>query len=561
VKPFNEELATKTKSRNMRLSWILQIVVISLLVELAFSWNHDSFVGEQAQGKPDQNEGTAAISDTDFSVTGHFFYDVNFFAPPSNKPSPSPVKPRTPPTFVPASVPAGRFPHSSSTSKENHPVPTYNKPVSVPAPAPVPAGRFPDPVGQPVDYPVSKPTVTEKYPVPVYPDNDNVPVHPVSTSTSQVKVDTRIASYTAEWGTDVNNCQHISPNVFFNCHEGGVINVIESTAKNAICQNMSNDYVQCQQRDIQSDSSIVFTCSGIRKSHLLATANVSPSSALGCQKNGNAVTYMTLSRNCIDGLGRAYVDTSPDCGKGIRWVQGDTTFCASPAVCAIEQGCSELEIQSVQISNLNKDIQCSHVDPTQDMQFYPYETRTSLISSLNLVDWRVSGQARGCLWEPSPLLLRCEGGGNLKFVENYPFCFLIPEDNMGICQSFAPFSSQSEESVGLLVSCSGERDDQLILSVEIPSEPLDVQCQSEGQAIQSVMLSRGCGDYGTDGFNFINDRSFCDSQEHIFKVDDKHSYCFVGDSCEIDDGCYNMQLPALTARTGSSTLGHCLYTV
>ena len=532
----------------MRSSSILQIVVISLLAEITFSWNHGSFVGEQ--GKPD-NEVTAATSDTDFSVSGHFFYDENFFASPSNMPSPSPVKPRTPPTFVPASVPAGRFPHSSPTSKENHPVPTYNKPV------PVPAGRFPNPVDQPVDYSVSKPRVPEKYPVPVYPD---VPVHPVSTT--EVTVDTRIASYTAEWGTDVNNCQHVSPNsASFVCQEGGVINVIESTAKNIICQNMSNDYVQCQQRDIQSDSSIVFTCSGIRKVHLLATANVSPSSALGCKKNGNAVTYMTLSRNCIDGLGRAYVDTNPDCGRGIRWVQGDTTFCASPAVCAIEQGCSELEIQMVQISNLNKDIECSHVDPTQDMQFYPFETHTSLISSLNLVDWRISGQARGCLWEPSPLLLRCEGGGNLEFVENYPFCFLIPEDNMGICQSFAPFSSQSEESVGLLVSCSGERDDQLILSVEIPSEPLDVQCQREGQAIQSVMLSRGCGEYGTDGFDFINDQSFCDSREQVFKVDEEHSYCFVGDSCGFDDGCSNMQLPALTANTGSSTLGHCIHTI
>jgi hypothetical protein len=158
-------------------------------------------------------------------------------------------------------------------------------------------------------------------------------------------------------------------------------------------------------------------------------------------------------------------------------------------------------------------------------------------------------------------MLMCENGGQLDFLESYSFCQNYPEDNMAMCQSFAPYSTENEETKGLLVSCSGVNEDQLILSVEIPSDYLDVRCAPDGIAIQSVMLSRGCGKFGTDEFEFKNDKRFCDSADQVFEVDEQRSYCFVGETCTVPGGCDKLHLPMVSADTAGDTVGHCIYAV
>jgi hypothetical protein len=367
-----------------------------------------------------------------------------------------------------------------------------------------------------------------------------------------------MSHYIAEWGAAKENCKYLSPNVFFNCHDGGVLQVHDTV--NAICRMLSDDYVQCRQKEMWFDSYVQFTCAGIKHSHLMVTANVGPSPAWNCAKDGNAVKYLTISRTCYDENGFETSDRRPECEVGKPWNQGDVDYCASAAVCKFQGGtCQELELGSVTMSHRGKDMRCSRVDPTRDLQNYAF--RESHLRSVNQVDWRFSGMGRGCQWESSPLLMRCENGGQLDLLEQYQFCKKYPEDNMAICESFAPYSPANEETAQLLVSCTGKNEDQLVLSVEIPSEDLDARCKPEGVAIQSFMLSRGCGEFGTDSFEFINDPKFCDNESQLFVVEDERSYCFVGETCRHPNGCDNLQLPVVTADTGTDDVGHCIYAV
>jgi len=155
--------------------------------------------------------------------------------------------------------------------------------------------------------------------------------------------------------------------------------------------------------------------------------------------------------------------------------------------------------------------------------------------------------------------MRCQDGGKLELMENYPFCSVLPEENMVQCQSFAPFSIAKEESIGIFVKCTGKIENQLVLSTEIPSQNLEVECDHEGTIIQSIMLSSGCGEYGTDEFTLINHPSFCRAEEQVYTADDTHSHCFVGDTCMFDEGCNNIQLAPIIANTGSNDVKKCAY--
>jgi hypothetical protein len=490
---------------------LLRVHVLSLLVGSVSSLNHGNFIGD---GNVD---GVAP----DMPPLEDFFH---YFTPlPPVPTTPSPVIPTNRPT--------------------KEPTPS---PVITPTRPPVPAGRFPTPVAKPVPAPYNiqhqPPTFLP------HPYSNEHPVEP------QHKVETRIASYNAEWGSDVNYCDHVIPNVFFNCHGGGVIGIKEKT--NAKCTRVGNDRVQCTQEDVDTDSSIEFTCSGVEKVHLMSTATVGPNLVTNCARDGNVVKYLTLGRACTD-----FTDTNPTCDGGMPVKQNDVSYCATPTVCTGQDTCSELKLEPLAMSNTNTKFACSRVDPDQDLQFHSFYE--SYLSSLSVIDWRISGQKRGCLWKSAPLLIRCEGGGILEFEEDYPFCSMINEgkDIMGQCQSFAPYSSGSEESIRLSVTCTGNSESQLNLSIEIPSQDLNVQCDSEGTIIQSVMLSRGCGEVGTDEFTLVNHPSFCDAEEQVFTVDDNHAHCFVGNTCLSNNGCSNMQLPHLTADTGSGPIGKCTYVV
>jgi hypothetical protein len=421
-----------------------------------------------------------------------------------------------------------------------HPTPKTEPPVPLPVSSPTP---YHGPT--PVIYAVTSPP---------YP-----PPKPISFPTQpQVKIDTRTTNYKAEWGAATESCEYFSPNVFFNCHEGGIITVFETV--NAICRKLSDDYLQCRQKEMSFDSFVEFTCSGIKHSHLMVTANVGPSPAWNCARDGTAVKYLTISRTCYDNYGYETYDKHPECEEGEPWSQGDVAYCLSAAMCKFKGDyCKKLELGSVTMGHRGKDLQCSRVDPTRDLQNYAF--RESHLRSVNQVDWRFSGRGRGCQWEASPLLLRCKNGGQLDLLEPYKFCQSYPEDNMAICHSFAPFTTANEETMGLLASCTGKNEDQLVLSVEIPSEDMDVRCKPDGIAIQSIMLSRGCGNYGTDNFGFKNDPDFCSNPTQLFVVDDDRSYCFAGDTCHHPDGCDNLQLPVVSADTGTDDVGHCIYAV
>jgi len=388
---------------------------------------------------------------------------------------------------------------------------------------------------------------------PVEPDHANMPENIPQTpapQNSQAKVQTRIANYEGEWGVDVNNCQQNSPNVFFSCHEGGVIRLKHS--ENAECSQVGNDRIKCKQNDIYANSSAQFSCSGIRKAHLMATVTAGQNIISDCRRDGNAVKYLTLGRVCSD-----VVETDPACNGGLPWKQGDTSYCASPVTCQGHDFCSDMMLEPLAMSNTNADLRCSRVDSDQDLQFYSFNE--SYISSLSTIDWRISGEKRGCSWNSPSLQIRCDNGGKLQFEENYSFCSIAPEDNMGLCTSFAPYSIESEESISLMVRCIGQNENQLNLSIEIPSKTMDVDCVFEGTIIESVMLARGCGEMGTDGFSFVNHPSFCVDENQVFTTDDYHTYCFVGNKCLSDDGCRNMQLPHLSANNGIGPIGDCIH--
>jgi hypothetical protein len=504
---------------------ILSLSIFAVLVQDVSSLNHGAFLG---------GSGNEVVTPDDGQAISGPFFDTSFFAP---LPPPHPIVPVTPTT-------------------------SYPKPISTPSPtaayvAPNPPDVYP--TASPYIPPTPLPTNKQSFYSTTKPSSTPVPPPPPSYPTqAPIKISTRTATYTAQWGVEVAGCTYEAPHIFFNCHEGGLIKVVETA--NAVCKSLSDDYLQCRQTDLAADGYVEFTCSGIKTEHLEATASIGPSTATGCANDGNAVKFLTLNRHCHGEDGKTYWDGQIQCEDGEHWTRNGIVFCASPAVCTTATSpCVELKMGSVTIVNTNEILQCSLLDIDQDLQLY--EFKTSVLASLNLVDWRFSGQGRGCHWASSPLMLRCEGGGQLEFLEDYPFCTMVPEDNLAICESFAPYSTAKEEVMGLLVACSGKHEDELVLSVEIPSQVLDVDCAPSGIAIQSVMLARACGDYDTDEFDFINDQGFCHEPEQVFVVDDVRSYCFVGDTCEFEQGCFQLQLPSVTADTGTSLVGYCIYAV
>lgn len=498
--------------------------IVALLFQDCASLNHDAYLG-------------GTDEDDDSTTTGYIsgpFFDPSFFAP---VPTPQyTVPPKPSPTVPPTSYPA--------------PVKTPKPTVYAVAPAPTPAKPDHRPTidavtNKPSMYPESKPTTPPT-------------AHTVYPTHAPVKIATRTATYVAQWGAEVTGCQYLSPNVFFSCQEGGVLTLLAAT--NALCRSLSDDYMQCRQSDLGlSDAYVEFTCSGVKKVHLMADANIGPSKAWACYGDGNIVTYLTMSRNCYTDDGQVHLVNLPECTEGEPWTQSGINFCAIAALCTGQDTCDELKLGSVSLVNTIDKMQCSQLDEDQDLQSYDF--KSSSLSSLNLVDWRFSGLGRGCHWQSSSLMLRCEAGGELDFLEDYPFCTNIPEENAAVCDSFAPYSTENEEVLGLLVSCTGRNEDQLVLSVEIPSEMLDVDCTPNGIAIQSVMISRACGEQNTDEFRFVNDPAFCDRADQVFQVDDERSHCFVGDTCEILQGCDTLQLPPVTADTSTSLVGHCIYAV
>eukprot|EP00536_Pseudo-nitzschia_multiseries_P001204 jgi/Psemu1/282862/fgenesh1_pg.15_\ len=530
---------------------LLRICAVSLLIESTVSLNHANFIG-------DGNNNAEALEDRIDNASSPNFMEMpeglfEFFAPlpplpppptykPSKKPTPPPVPtPNSPP------IPAGRF--SSPVAK---PAPALNpeeagQPRHPPTfvPIPVPVGRFPpQTIGSPTP-PVSS-SNHDQPPTFVAPRHSPPPIH------IEPDIESRVASYTAEWGNSLDKCQYVVPTVILTCMNGGFIEMTEP--KNVKCTRVGNDQIECTQRALDSDSSVEFDCSGTRTEHLMSTATVSSSVAKNCLNGGKAVKFLTLSRKCLD-----HIDVNPTCTGGIPWVQDDATYCASPVVCSQPGTCNDLPLEPITMSNTNTDARCSHSIPSKNMQDHAFHA--SSLASITQVDWRISGQKRGCLWKSPPLLMRCQDGGKLEFMENYPFCIHVPERNMAQCQSFAPYSPEKEESIEIVVKCTGKSENQLVLSAEIPSEHLEVECDAAGTIIQSIMLSRGCGEYGTDRFTLINHPSFCDAEEQIFAADDNHAHCFVGDACIIDEGCNNIHLAPLIASTESDAVEKCTFAV
>lgn len=533
------------------------IFILATLLQPVLSINHQMLTDMQQDKLPESGNSAKPGVDTG----GSSFFDTTFFAPlPTKPPTAKPTNAPTPPKPTQTPQPVVQ-PTRVPTKPQSSPPKPVNPPTFPPAPVPV----LPAPTVPPTTTtlpPVPKPISPPIYPDPSIGYHEPAPYaapKPITYPTQpQVKIDTRTSSYKAEWGAATKQCEYLSPNVFFSCHDGGIITVFSTV--NAVCRKLSDDYIQCRQKELWFDSYAEFTCTGIKHSHLMVTANVGPSPAWNCAKDGNAVKYLTISRTCYDSYGYEVLDKQPACEVGQPWSQGDVEYCASAAVCKYKgEQCKTLELGSVTMGHRGKDLSCSRVDLTRDLQNYGF--RESFLRSVNQVDWRFSGMGRGCQWEASPLLLRCENGGQLDFLESYKFCQKYPEDNMAVCHSFAPFSTANEETKEILVSCTGKNEDQLILTVEIPSEDLDVRCKPEGIAIQSIMLSRGCGKFGTTSFGFKNDAEFCVDPTQLFVLDENRSYCFVGDTCKHPSGCDNLQLPVVSADTGTDDVGHCIYAV
>ena len=480
----------------------LRVTVLLLLIGNAVSWSN--FFGG---GNYDVETSDPEIVDN----YADFFSNVppNLLGLPTEKPTPVPTPEPTPyPTLEPTPTP--------------EPTPKPTKAPTGPTPKPIKAGRFPTPQMPPT------PPPTEGFPV-----------------------DTRTTLYSAEWGADTNNCsgEDALPNVFFYCHEGGLINLVGFTA--AICTKVGFDRIQCTQETPDVDATISFQCSGIRNTHLMATAEVGPNVVSHCEPHGNHVKFLNLSRHCDN-----HVDVNRHCNGGMPYEQDGMYYCVAPVMCTDDYSCPELKLHPLAMTNTNKDMSCSY--PASFQLTMEHEFRQSYLTSYTDIDWRISGHLRGCSWTSPPLLIKCENGGHLEFEEDYPFCKMLP-GNIAECESFAPESPLSEESVQLSVQCAGVSESQLILSVESLSETVDAECGPGGSIIQSVMLQRKCGGPGVPPF-FINHPTFCDAEEQVFSVDDKHSHCFVGNTCSYPQGCSAMSIPTLSADTGSGPYGFCTFT-
>ncbi len=475
----------------------LRVNVLLLLIGSAFSWN--SFIGG----------GNFDVESSDPEIIDNY---VDFFANipphlmnlPTEKPTPVPTPEPTPkPTPKPTPTPA--------------PVTPTPKPSKGPTPK---AGRFPTPQMPPTPPPTDP--------------------RPVATRTSL---------YSAEWGADTNNCsgEDALPNVFFHCHEGGIINLRGFTG--SMCSQVGYDRIQCTQETPDVDATVSFQCSGIRNAHLMATAEVGPNVVSDCEPHGNTVKFLNLSRHCDN-----HIDVNRHCNGGMAYEQDNMFYCVAPVMCTDEYSCPEMKLHPLAMSNTSKDKSCSY--PAAFELTTDHEFRQSYLTSYTAIDWRISGHLRGCSWTSPPLLIKCENGGHLEFDQDYPFCKMLP-GNIAKCASFAPNSSLSEESVQLAVQCAGVSESQLVLSVESLSETVDAECGPGGTVIQSVMLQRKCGVNGQHFF--INHPTFCDTQDQVFSVDDKHAHCFVGNTCTYNYGCDGMQIPTLSADTGSGPYGFCTY--
>ena len=338
---------TRQDTRNkMKIPALLLLISASTTTVSAI--NHEGLLQVAADKDADATSDSAASPGVDSNGA---FFDTTFFAPlpekeaaaePTDAPKvPEPTdKPVDPPSMAP--VPRPVIPPTFAPTPPPQPAPT-TPPVPVPGPytnlPPIPPNPYmvvtkptypqppppPPPTyqGPPPTYPkVPAPQQPPTYqigPPPTYPKPPPAPKYPTP---PPVKIDTRTSHYIAEWGASKENCEYLSPNVFFNCHDGGVLQVHDTV--NAICRKLSDDYVQCRQQEVWFDSFVQFTCSGIKHSHLMVTANVGPSPAWNCAKDGNAVKYLTISRTCYDEYGHETSDRRPDCEVGKPWKQGQT---------------------------------------------------------------------------------------------------------------------------------------------------------------------------------------------------------------------------------------------
>jgi hypothetical protein len=317
--------------------------------------------------------------------------------------------------------------------------------------------------------------------------------------------------------------------------------------------------------------------------HLTATAQVFPSEGVNCDMNyqaisneettttiigGNAVIFGTLGRFCSNYAGDLVLDSTYGCTEGMSGVEGGVNFCAAGDMCSTQRVCSNTEddscvgeescvaeVDPISISNPDGRPGCSFVEDSKDLADFAF--LPSMLASYHVVEWTYSDSAFGCEWTVPDVTLTCQNGGTIGLDHENDFC--KTEGDTITCSNPDSGSSLGRVSHNLHIWCYGTSDDQLVLSATSPAvDDSNASCVNSGMAIQGVRLSRGCGMFGSDEFEFVAHPAFCNDPDQLHET---NQLCFGGDLCESSTTCSSISVPGVSADTAARAVGNCIYAV
>jgi hypothetical protein len=354
-----------------------------------------------------------------------------------------------------------------------------------------------------------------------------------------------------------------------------MITVVET--ENAQCETLSVDYLKCSSQDTGEYSYVDFSCSGTTETHLTATAKTVTSAATSCDKvynentdgdnvtkeiGGNVVVFGTLGRLCSNDDGEMVLENHYPCTEGMLGSEGGN-FCASGQVCMEEYMCDissctgkescTIEIAPVSISNSDDRSNCSIVEESMDLSDFGFSP--SSLASYHKVEWTFSAGGLGCQWAVPDITLSCRNGGFIELTEELDYCYT--QSDVITCVNPVPNSEEQREVVELNVWCYGNTDDQLVLEVEslsnIDSESV---CAQNGMAIQGIHITRACGAFGSEDFEFVSDPSFCSNSGQVHRGT---NLCYSGYLCTSGSFCLNASVGPVSADTSALSVANCIY--
>jgi hypothetical protein len=385
----------------------------------------------------------------------------------------------------------------------------------------------------------------------------------------------RTSKHRYQWGATYEGCDHDYPPVYLSCGGGGLLtSIVDSDAE---CEQLSLDRAQCNSTHLPQDedgSYVDFHCTGVTSTHLTATAEVFPSTAKNCDttydvvtnsdgevvssRGGNAALFGVLGRVCTMNNGRDVVENIYDCNKGVSGQQGDSSYCAAGAMCAVDEICSSgtctgdsscsASLDAMSMSNADDREACSTVEATLDLVGATFAA-TSLGSFYD-VEWTFSGMALGCQAVIPDVTFECKNGGQAKLGGTYSYC--LEQGSTITCTTPNGPIADMRESLFLKIWCHGESYDQLELSADLPElNDNSAMCAKEGVVVQGLRIRKGCWND-----ELVSLPSFCADSSQVFA---DSNLCYAGYFCSaIYCEGQQIEVPAVSAITSDPATRTCV---